>query len=167
MTRLRSEAGFTILEITVVALIVSLVMILAATLMLESAMLSRDAMRPITRTHLGLAEAALRQDLSAGRRIGDSLFWSAEPLLLWIDGVRVEYSVEEGRLRRTDTSDGTVRELTPLSLMVWRSSEEGTWIQLAPTPSSNENGGRRFVRWPDPLPETFFVTPRRPRGRGW
>ena len=159
--------GFTILEITVVALVVSLVVILAASLMLESTLLSADAMRPITRTHLGLSEAALRQDLSTGRRLGDSVFWSNEPLTLWVEDQRVVYSVEDGFLRRTNTADESVRDLSPLSFLAWRSTGDGTWIQLAPLPSSSESGGRRFVRWPDSMPDAFYVTPRRPRGRGW
>ena len=167
MTHRRLDSGFTILEITVVALLVSMVMILAASLMLESTLLSRDAMRPVTRTHLGLTEATLRQDLAAGRRLGDSSFWSVEPLALSIDGTRVEYRVEAGLLQRTDTAEGTVRHLAPLRMLAWRSSDEGTWIQLVPAPSSNESGGQRFVRWPDSRLEPFFVTPRRPRGFGW
>ena len=152
---------------TVVALIVSLVMILAASLMLESTLLTRDAMRPITRTHLGLSAATIRQDLSAGRRLGQSLLWSAEPLVLFVNGHRVVYQIEDGYLQRIDSSDDTVRGLAPLSLLAWRSTGEGTWIRLAPVAEPNESGGRRFVRWPDSLPEAFFVTPRQPRGRGW
>lgn len=167
MNHSERNAGFTILEITIVALVVSLVMILAASLMLESALLSRDAMRPLTRTHLGLSEASLRRDLKAGRRIGSSLLWSAEPLTLSIGGRRVVYEVEGGLLRRIDVRDGSVRDLSPMTVLAWRSQGEGTWIQFAPGTSSNEHGGRRFVRWPSSVPQAFFVTPRRPRGLGW
>lgn len=129
----RAEAGFSLLEMIVVAFLIAVSLALSVDLLREAQTLSAGATRKLADPLGSLATARLRKDLQGSRRIvGLGLFWSSEPLSVtgYHPNTIITYRREGEVLERLlfDLSTGALvsREEQLRGVVGWR------WRQAAP-----------------------------------
>jgi prepilin-type N-terminal cleavage/methylation domain-containing protein len=170
-----SEQGFSLLELVVATLVLSVVLLFVAQGLLEAQRLFVDAQRSVTRGSTQLAFTFLRRDARSSRSVAHAaVAWGQRPLLLSLpDGSRVAYALADDRLERRVLDPGgreRSRQVVARNVLAfhWQRPAAGlleATVVLRPPPPPPRVLDRSAIRPAEPSPVDSITVALRSRSR--